>query len=712
MSSQIIPDTGLPLGKYVIQVVPVDETSMTKTKRISCPLFSSTTQCKSGDFSVISTIGGPTLEVSIESTLWEVGSSQTFEWEGRNLNGEVVDIYILSLDETSPADEYLILTAGKSSGKIQYIVPSEIKTTYPTKAYVLEARSKGVLSAVSVSFAVVARTTFNVIKPSNTNPHYKGSQYEIEWTSQGVPFDIIVRLYSTGSTIIDSQRVTKSGKACAFPFTYLGVHQTDCVRGGGYGVGFTEWCPTNVIGPNNDPGETEECTPLSLIGQLNPNDGILYTPDTLPASISPYSSAVGRFRWPIAEEDLPGAGHGYYLEITEDPQQSSEQLAGQQQFEGSRSKAFEISCAWYRIEITLSKNSRAPEGANHVVTEIARVTGLQEQNIDVVDIGTLNPIVIVVDLKSSSDNMNLKKCPIAGLSGLLDYKDIDSQIVPSATRIDFSDPDPNGNNTNVTAGEVYTRIADSHWLLIITIAIVVSIAVLIVFITVFKTKRKVKKAKFTYRESQRIRQDWREARTKSQRVYYYNAVTNESSWDPPTNVINVYFDEGSNNKEGEDEQNNDIVKAEKDLPPGWHATIDSETNKIFFYHDDGETTTWDKPEWVPRGWVPHEDQWEEFTADAGDTYYYNSRTGTTTWEPPSAPIDRKGRLAGIINKRISGNGVSEAGGRKEHARTGERNWTDIRKQQQDRRKFEKNEPAVGIELAARELRELSQAQDK
>jgi len=36
MSSQIIPDTDLPLGKYVIQVVPVDETSMTKTKRITC----------------------------------------------------------------------------------------------------------------------------------------------------------------------------------------------------------------------------------------------------------------------------------------------------------------------------------------------------------------------------------------------------------------------------------------------------------------------------------------------------------------------------------------------------------------------------------------------------------------------------------------------------------------------------------------------------
>ena len=440
MSPQIIPDTGLPLDEYVIQVVPVDET-FESTKRISCPLSSSTTQCKSGDFSVISTIGGPTLEVSIESTLWEIGSSQTFEWEGKNLNGEVVNIYIRSLDETSPADEYLILTAGKSSGKIQYIVPSEIQTTYPTKGYVLEARSEGVLSAVSVSFAVVAGTTLHVIKPSNTNPHYKGSQYEIEWTSTGVPFDIVVRLYSTGSTKINSQRVTKSDKACAFPFTYLGVHQTDCVHGGGHGVGFTEWCPTKVTGSNNDPGETEECTPLSLIGQLNPNDGILYTPGTLPATMSPYSSSIGKFRWSIAEIDLPSASHGYYIEITKDPQQSSsEQLAGQQQFQfkGSRSNSFEISCAWYRAEITLSKNAQAPEGANHVVTEIARVTGLQENNIDVVEIGTLNPIVIVVDLQSSSDNMNLKKCPIAGLSGLFDYKDSDSQIVPIATRIDFS----------------------------------------------------------------------------------------------------------------------------------------------------------------------------------------------------------------------------------------------------------------------------------
>ena len=224
----------------------------------------------------------------------------------------------------------------------------------------------------------------------------------------------------------------------------------------------------------------------------------------------------------------------------------------------------------------------------------------------------------------------------------------------------------------------------------------------VVFVMLHKTKRKQVKANSTYRESQRIRQDWREARTKSQRPYYYNAVTNESSWDPPSTFNACY---GKDNEEISASGMEGAEDAGKNLPPGWHVTTDSDTNRVFWYHDDGESTTWEKPEWVPKGWIPHEDQWEEFTADKGQKYYYNSRTGTTQWEAPG--VDRKSnrmnRLATMKRKTThaqafdmegGGGGVPDinGGGRRAIALSHERRWQDERKQ------VGAGAAAVGIEL--------------
>ena len=111
----------------------------------------------------------------------------------------------------------------------------------------------------------------------------------------------------------------------------------------------------------------------------------------------------------------------------------------------------------------------------------------------------------------------------------------------------------------------------------------------------------------------RIQHDWREARTKSQRPYYYNSLTNESSWDPPAAEYVIYAAENGGGEEDED------------LPPGWHSMKDEGCGKIFWYHDDGKSTTWYKPDWVPQGWIPDEAHWEEYTSDQGRPYYYNAR---------------------------------------------------------------------------------------
>ena len=183
--------------------------------------------------------------------------------------------------------------------------------------------------------------------------------------------------------------------------------------------------------------------------------------------------------------------------------------------------------------------------------------------------------------------------------------------------------------------------------------------------------------------------------------------------------------------------------AGQDLPPGWHVTTDSDTNRIFWYHDDGESTTWEKPDWVPVGWVPTEDQWEEFTADEGHTYYYNARTGTTQWEPPgsdramasasaasasSSDNHRSQRLAVMKKKaRTQSRGLEyvkdveggvrtgvatgvATGGRSGRSNTHEREWNKVRQKQDERREMNLGDGAVGLELTRMELTELSQVQ--
>ena len=262
----------------------------------------------------------------------------------------------------------------------------------------------------------------------------------------------------------------------------------------------------------------------------------------------------------------------------------------------------------------------------------------------------------------------------------------------------------------------------SDWVLISIISVMALLICVVLFVMVHNTNKKETRAKSTYKESQRIRQDWREARTKSQRPYYYNAVTNESSWDPPSTYNAFYGMDDTDltdmaasgtiaGGEGGEGGSND---AGQDLPPGWHVTTDSDTNRIFWYHDDGESTTWEKPDWVPIGWVPTEDQWEEFTAEQGHTYYYNARTGTTQWEPPGSDRAMAATASSSDNHRSQRLVIMKKKSRTQsrgRSNTHEREWNKVRQKQDERREMNLSDGAVGLELTRMELTELSQVQD-
>ena len=132
-----------------------------------------------------------------------------------------------------------------------------------------------------------------------------------------------------------------------------------------------------------------------------------------------------------------------------------------------------------------------------------------------------------------------------------------------------------------------------------------------------------------HRKTMAIHNQWTALRTNSQRRYYYNPTTGESSWKPPATEVAVSAG-GS---------------GEECLPLGWSKGESNGTT--FYYHDDGKSTSWTFPDWIPEGWTPpgsfeqmdvemksEEAQWVTAVSSAGQAYYFNETTGESAWELP------------------------------------------------------------------------------
>jgi len=131
--------------------------------------------------------------------------------------------------------------------------------------------------------------------------------------------------------------------------------------------------------------------------------------------------------------------------------------------------------------------------------------------------------------------------------------------------------------------------------------------------------------------SQPLPQNWKEITDENGSIYYYNEVTFETSWSFPVHLASEIPSSPPHRSSS----------SSSALPNGWQEVTD-ESGNIYYYNANTNETAWDRPSEtktsisssgsassLPAGW-------QALVDENGSTYYYNEATTETSWEPPAS----------------------------------------------------------------------------
>ncbi|EER18420.1 hypothetical protein Pmar_PMAR005331 [Perkinsus marinus ATCC 50983] len=142
---------------------------------------------------------------------------------------------------------------------------------------------------------------------------------------------------------------------------------------------------------------------------------------------------------------------------------------------------------------------------------------------------------------------------------------------------------------------------------------------------------------------------WQEFRTADGTPYYYHEASSKTVWERPGGGEEVPVGLEQNRVTGTTQSTvaEASIEASKEggedtavVLEGWRE-FKTDDGTTYYYNESTGVTQWERPGKQPRR-VELLVGWEELKADDGTPYYYNSTTGVTQWELPIAMDSRRG----------------------------------------------------------------------